>query len=130
MPAVLRVVGTTSLDCRKCPAVTQVPVQIRSAYEYLFLPLMLAFFAAFLLLAGTALNAVWPSFHLGDWVFPGGLGHPLTWFRYLPRFILVVALGLTASALFVRFALAVKAGYWAECPNCQSGRRIRRWAEP
>lgn len=114
--------GDITLACRKCGQTSQVPVT--TSYEKLFPFLLIAFWFAILLLAGSALNAIWPSFHLARWATgsKGLIGASL--FSHLPQFIIVVALSMTASAMFVRFVLGVKAGMWAAC-HCGSSRRVR-----
>jgi hypothetical protein len=48
-------------------------------------------------------------------------------FKHIPQYAITIAAGLTASALFVRFVLGVRAGTWAACQSCGHGRRLRAW---
>jgi hypothetical protein len=111
-----------TLACRKCGQTSRVPVT--TSAEKLFPFLMIAFWFAILLLAGSALNALWPSFHLARWATGSKYLVGTGVFTHLPQFVIVVAVSMTASAMFVRFVLGVKAGMRAKC-GCGSSHRVR-----
>lgn len=113
------------LNCRRCGMVDQ--ALCSTQHEKLFLFLLVAFWLALDLILGSALNYARPSFHLKQWALGDRLFDLGAQWSDLPHWALLTAATLTASALFVRFALGVRAGMWARCHHCGEPRRIRPW---